>query len=148
MDDLDRDLLNTIQTDFPLDPRPYRVLGERLGIPEAEALARVQALAESGVIRRIGPSFDSRKLGHVSTLVAMKVPPDRLDEVAALISSYPQVTHNYGREHEYNLWFTLVCPSRGEIDRIASEISERTGIGDLHLLPAERMFKIRVEFEF
>ncbi len=148
MDILDRELLNTIQTDFPIDPRPYRALGERLCISEAEALARVQALVDSGVIRRIGPSFDSRKLGYVSTLAAMRVPSERLEEVAGLISSYPQVTHNYGRDHAYNLWFTLVCPSRKEIDRIAGEIRERSGIDDLHLLPAERMFKIRVEFDF
>lgn len=148
MDALDRELLNIIQTDFPLDPHPYRVLGERLGIPEAEALSRVGSLVDDGIIRRIGPSFDSRRLGYVSTLAAMKIPPERLEEVAALVSSYPQVTHNYGRDHEYNLWFTLVCPGRQEIARIAEEIRERTGIVDLHLLPAERMFKIRVEFEF
>jgi DNA-binding Lrp family transcriptional regulator len=148
MNTLDRELLNIIQAGFPLNRRPYRVLGELLGIPEADVIARVDELVESGLIRRIGPSFDSRKLGHVSTLVAMRVPRDRLEEVASLVSSYPQVTHNYGREHEYNLWFTLVCPSREEIDRIAQEIVSRTGVGDLHLLPAERMFKIRVEFGF
>lgn len=148
MDTLDKELLNIIQTDFPLDPRPYRVLGERLRISEAEALARVRSLSDSGVIRRLGPSFDSRRLGYVSTLAAMRVGPERLEEVAAVVGSYPQVTHNYGREHEYNLWFTLVCPSREEIERIAGEITERTGIEDLHLLPARRMFKIKVDFEF
>ncbi len=148
MDSVDRDLLNMIQTDFPLDPRPYRVLGEQLGITEDEALSRVKVLAGSGVIRRIGPSFDSRRLGYASTLAAVKVPPERLEEVAALVSSYPQVTHNYGRDHEYNLWFTLVCPNRQEIERIAEEIVERAGVGGLRLLPADRMFKIRVEFEF
>jgi len=148
MDALDRELLNIIQTDFPLDPTPYRTLGERLGIPESETLARVRGLVESGVIRRIGPSFDARRLGYVSTLVAMKVPSQRLDEVAELVGSYREVTHNYGRDHEYNLWFTLVCPGQAEIERIAGEIKSRTGITDLHLLPAERMFKIRVDFEF
>lgn len=147
MDILDRELLNMIQADFPLEPRPYLAIGERLGIPESEALSRVKRLVESGIIRRIGPSFDTRRIGRVSTLMAMKVPSDRLEEVASLVSSYPQVTHNYGREHEYNLWFTLVCPDWQEVARIAAEIKSRTGIEDLHLLPAKRLFKIRVEFE-
>ncbi len=148
MDTLDRQLLNIIQAEFPLDPRPYQVIGERLGIPEAEALARVKSLAESGIIRRIGPSFDSRRLGYVSTLVAMKAPPDRLEDIAGLISSYPEVTHNYGREDEFNLWFALVARDWAQVERIVSDIKARTGVGDIHVLPAERLFKIRVEFDF
>lgn len=147
MDELDKRLLNVIQADFPIAPRPYRVLGERLGISEDEALSRTRALAESGVIRRIGPSFDSRKLGHTSTLVAARVPDDRLREVADIVSSFPQVTHNYGRDHEYNLWFTLICRDDPEIERVVSEIEARTGVSDLRVLPAERMFKVKVRFE-
>ncbi|MBP6965753.1 MAG: AsnC family transcriptional regulator [Armatimonadetes bacterium] len=147
MDALDRELMNIAQSDFPIHPRPYRVLGERLGMSEAEAFERVRRLAEAGVIRRIGPAFDSRRLGHASALVAMKVPPARLDEVAEIVGSYPQVTHDYGRDHEYNLWFTLVCRNPSETERIAAEIGDRTGIRDLRVLSAERMFKIKVDFE-
>lgn len=146
MDDIDRQLLNIIQADFPLEERPYRILGGRLGIGEDEALGRVRSLVESGVIRRLGPSFDSRKLGHVSTLVAAKVPPDRLEEVAGIVSSFPQVTHNYGREFEYNLWFTLICPREENLARALDEIKSRTGISEMHSLPAKRTFKIKVEF--
>lgn len=148
MDKLDRQLLNIIQTEFPVHARPYRVLGQHLGITESEALARVKRLSESGIIRRIGPSFDTRKLGHVSVLAAMKAPEARLTEVAEVVSSYPQVTHNYGRDHEYNLWFTLVCRDREEVDRLVAEMKNRTGVEEVHLLPAERIFKIRVDFEF
>lgn len=148
MDELDKGLLNIIQTDFPISPSPYQVLGERLGIGEDEALARVRALVESGVIRKIGPSFDTRKLGHVSTLVAAKVPAERLEEVAGIVSSFPQVTHNYGRDFEYNLWFTLICRDIAEMERVLEEIKARTGVSDMHELPAKRMFKIKVEFEF
>lgn len=147
MDDVDRKLLNIIQTDFPVVSRPYEVLAESLGITEEEALKRVRRLVESGVIRRIGPSFDTRRLGHVSVLVAAQIPSERLEEVAKVVSSYPHVTHNYGREHRYNLWFTLVCRDEGEVRRILDEIERRTGIGDMRVLPAERMFKIRVSFE-
>jgi len=148
MDDLDKRLLNTIQTDFPISSHPYRELGERLGIGEDEALERVRALVESGVIRRIGPSFDTRKLGHVSTLVAAKVPVERLGDVAGIVSSFPQVTHNYGRDFEYNLWFTVIAGDESEIGRILDRMKAETGISNMHVLPAKRMFKIRVEFEF
>lgn len=148
MDDLDKQLLNIIQADFPICPHPYEVLAQRLEVSEAEALSRVKALVESGVIRRIGAAFDTRKLGHMSTLVAAKVPSERLREVADIVSSFPQVTHNYGRDHEYNLWFTLICRDADEIERVLSRIKDKTGITNMHVLPAERLFKLRVDFEF
>jgi siroheme decarboxylase len=148
MDDTDKQLLNIIQTDFPICSRPYAELGRRLTISEDEAFARVRAMVESGVIRRLGAAFDTRKLGHTSTLVAARVPEDRLREVADVVSSYPQVTHNYGRSHEYNLWFTIIARDSAEIERVMAEIEARTGVSDMHILPAERMFKLRVEFEF
>ena len=148
MDEVDKRLLNIIQADFPIEVHPYRVIGERLGISEDEALARVQALVESGTIRRIGPSFDTRKLGHVSTLVAARVPIERLEEVAGIVSSFPQVTHNYGRDFEYNLWFTLICRDADEMERVVDDIKARTGISDMHVLPAKQVFKLRVDFEF
>ena len=147
MNDLDARLLNLIQSGFPIVSRPYAEIGRALGISEDEALERTEMLIETGVIRRIGPAFATRKLGHVSTLVAAKVAPERLRVVADVVSSYPQVTHNYGREHEYNLWFTLVCRDDEAMRSVLSEIRERTGM-EMHALPAERMFKLRVEFEF
>ena len=147
MDSLDRRLLNMIQADFPIAPRPYSALGERLGITEDEVLERVRGLVESGIVRKIGPSFDTIKLGHASTLVAAKVPPERIEEVAGIVSSFPEVTHNYGRDFQYNLWFTLVCRDAAEIERTLEEIKSRTGISDVHSLPARRVFKVKVNFE-
>lgn len=148
MDDIDKLLLNAIQSDFPISKRPYDVLGERLGISGKEALSRVRALVDGGVIRKLGASFDTRGLGHVSALIAAKVPPDRLEEVARIVSEYPEVTHNYGRDFEYNLWFTPVCESQERLDAIIEEIKSRAGISDMHKLPAQRMFKIKVDFQF
>jgi DNA-binding Lrp family transcriptional regulator len=147
MDEIDKNLLNAIQCDFPIVHRPYAVLGERFGLTEEETLTRVRGLVESGVIRRIGPSFDSRKLGYVSMLVAAKVPPDQLEDVARIVSSYPQVTHNYSRDHEYNLWFTLVCEGTDKLNRLLEEIKRSTGVRDMVCLPAKRVFKIKVDFE-
>lgn len=148
LDETDRQLLNLIQTDFPLEERPYDTLGARLGIAADEAFSRVRALVESGVIRRIGPSFDSRRLGHVSALVAARVPSHRLEEVARAINAYPEVTHNYARRHDYNLWFTLVCESLSRLESVVERIKAEANISDMHVLPAERTFKIRVDMEF
>jgi len=148
LDDTDRGLLNIIQTDFPISARPYDALGERLGITGDEALSRVRALKDAGIVRKIGPSFDTRRIGHASVLVAAKVPAEHLQEVAAIVSSFPEVTHNYGREFAYNLWFTVVCSSEEQIDAVLERIKSKTGVADMFKLPAERMFKIKVEFEF
>lgn len=146
MDALDRRLLNLMQTAFPLVSRPFLALGEKLGLPEEEVLARVDRLRSEGIIRRLGAFFDSRKLGYHSTLCALAVPPSRLDEVAAIVNGHPGVTHNYLREHAYNMWFTLIVPSEDEAARVQGEIRARTGL-DLLDLPAVRVFKIRVIFD-
>jgi DNA-binding Lrp family transcriptional regulator len=148
MDDLDRQLLNILQTEFPVTRYPYRILGEQLGISEDEVLARTRNLVDSGVIRKIGASFSAGKLGYLSALVAAKVPEDRLEEVAGIVGAYPQVTHNYARDFEHNLWFTLICRDDREMEGILAGIRSSTGITDFHALPAERTFKIKVDFEF
>lgn len=119
-----------------------------MGITEDEVLERVRNLSKTDVIRKIGASFDSRRLGHTSALVAAKVPAERLEKAADIISSFPHVTHNYGRDFEYNLWFTLVCRDADELGRALDEIKAKTGISDFHILPAEKIFKIKVDFEF
>jgi DNA-binding Lrp family transcriptional regulator len=145
MDILDRRLLDIIQTDFPLTPRPYRELGERLGISEKECLTRVRGLRKAQIIRRLGANFQSAKLGFASTLCAASVPDERLDDFVEVVNAHPGVTHNYLREHHYNVWFTLICPSREEAGAALKDISERTGVRILNL-PAEKIFKIRVDF--
>lgn len=145
MDSLDRQLLDIIQTDFPLTPRPYAELGQRLGISEAEALERVRALRQRRIIRRLGANFQSSRLGFVSTLCAAKVPADRLDAFINEVNARPGVTHNYLREHSYNVWFTLISPSREEAQAVLDDISARTGVPILNL-PATKFFKIRVDF--
>ena len=96
---LDRELLNAVQWDFPLEPRPFAVLGERLGITEAEVRERVAKVKELGVLRQLSAIFDTRALGYGSALVAAQIDPDRVDEAAAVISAHPGVSHNYKRNH-------------------------------------------------
>ena len=146
LDDLDRAILNEIQSNFPLVPRPYAEMGKRVGAKEEEVLARVQALYEAGVIRRIGANFTSRKLGYTSTLCAARVPPEKLARFAAVVNRYPGVTHNYLRKHRYNVWFTLIAESEARLAEILQEIREATGVRDLLSLPAQEIFKIKVDF--
>lgn len=146
LDSIDKQLLDIIQTDFPIAPRPYAVLGEKLHITEAEALARVRALKEKHIIRRLGANFQSAKLGFRSTLCAAKVQPEKLDCFVAEVNSRPGVTHNYIRDHAYNVWFTYIGPSWDEVCASLDDISTKTGIPILNL-PATRLYKIRVDFK-
>ena len=147
MDAADKAVLNMIQSEFPVSARPYRDMAEKLNMTEDETFDRVESLRSRGIIRRLGGVFDSGRLGYVSTLAAMKVPADRVDEVADVIGSYPGVTHNYLRPDVYNVWFTLICHGKDELDRTLDEITERSGISDMLVLPATKMFKIRAVFK-
>ena len=147
MDEMDRMILNEIQSHFPIEARPYQVLGEKLGCSEEEVLQRVQDLKDREVIRRIGANCNSRKLGYTSTLCAAKVPSRLMARFVEVVNSYTGVTHNYRRDHDYNIWFTLIAPSEEKIKRILGEIIELSGVGEVISLPAERLFKIQVDFE-
>jgi DNA-binding Lrp family transcriptional regulator len=145
MDATDRQILSVIQSDFPLASRPYAALGERVGLTEAEVLARVRALKGQGVIRRIGANFQSRKLGFRSTLCAARVPEDQLDAFVAEVNRHPGVTHNYIRSHRLNVWFTFIGPSWEAVERTLSGITAATGI-PIQNMPASKLFKIKVDF--
>jgi siroheme decarboxylase len=147
MDDQDKDLLNEIQSGLPIESHPYRVIGQRIGMDEDEVLARVAKLRQEGIIRRIGASINSRRLGFVSTLVAAKVPPERFESFVEIVGACPGVTHNYERRHEYNVWFTLISPSAEDLQQTLKDLSRRTGVEILEL-PAKKIFKIRVDFRF
>lgn len=151
LDATDRQLLNILQQSFPVDPRPYRVLGNLTGISEEEALDRVTRLRDAGVIRRLGGVFDSPALGYVSTLCAVSVPEAFIDQAAALINPLPGVTHHYVRDHHYNLWFTLIAPSQEKLTatlhRLESQLNQEALASRLLILPALETFKIKVDFQ-
>lgn len=146
MDTQDKRILDIIQTAFPLSPRPYAVIGERLGLTEAETLARVRALRARGVIRRLGANFQSSALGFRSTLCAAKVPPDKLDAFVADVNSHVGATHNYLRANDYNVWFTFIGPDWDTVCTTVDNIGKRHGLEVLNL-PATRLYKIRVDFQ-
>ncbi len=147
MDDLDKRILTAIQADLPLQERPFDALAAALGVQAGEVVRRVRRFLESRLVRRLGPVFDSRCLGYASTLVAAKVPADRLEDVAARVSRLPGVTHNYERPGTYNLWFTLTAASADDLDRTLETLRRETGLADLHSLPALAVYKIHVAFD-
>ncbi len=147
IDDIDRDILNQIQSDFPITPRPYRTIAEELGLTEDEVLKRVYRLKETGIIRRIGGNFTPEKLGFVSTLCAAKVPEDKIIQFAEVVNRYPGVTHNYRRENKFNIWFTFIAPSMEEINTSLKQITAETGVTGILNLPATKVFKIKAEFK-
>ena len=110
MDKINKNLLNLIQSNFPIESRPFLKIANELDISENQVIDMIKELENDGYIKRIGGIFDSRKLGYSSTLCAIKVPFDRITEVAEIINSYNGVTHNYIRNHSYNMWFTVIAP--------------------------------------
>jgi siroheme decarboxylase len=147
LDETDRKILNRIQSDFPITPRPYLGIAEQLGLSEPEVISRLTRLKAHGIIRRIGGNFYPEKLGFVSTLCAAKVPEDKIDLFADVVNRYPGVTHNYERDSVFNIWFTVIAPSREEIDKKLEEISRDTGVAEILNLPATDVFKIRAQFD-
>jgi DNA-binding Lrp family transcriptional regulator len=143
----DREILNIIQTRFPRVTRPFAAIGQEVGLSEEEVISRIAALKESGIVRRIGGIFASDKMGFSSTLVALKVTEDKIDDVAQAVSAYPGVTHNYERAHEFNVWFTLVTRSEEELTETLNAIMDLDGVLKLRNLPALNLFKIGVNFD-
>ena len=146
LDDTDRKILNRIQSDFPITPRPYLSIAEQLGLSEQEIISRQTRLKAHEIIRLIGGNFYPEKLGFVSTLCAAKVPEDKIDHFADIVNRYPGVTHNYLRKHRYNVWFTLIAESEARLAEILEEIREASGVAELLSLPAKEVFKIKVDF--
>lgn len=142
----DKALLNIVQTDLPLSKRPFADLAVRLNAEEATVLERLRYLKDNGYIRRIGPFFDSSKLGYIGTLVAVKVEPEKLAQVAQFINGYPGVTHNYEREGEFNLWFALLTPDLFVQEQTLASIGQQPGVQRLINLPATKKYKVSVQF--
>jgi DNA-binding Lrp family transcriptional regulator len=146
LDYIDKKLLDIIQNQFPLSVEPYQDIASLLDTSEENVITRLKKLKDEKIIRRMGAIFDSRKIGYCSTLCAMIVPSNRVNEVAQIVNDYPGVTHNYLRDDEYNMWFTITARTQSAIDKITSEIQEKSDIRSLINLPAVHTFKIEVKF--
>lgn len=148
MDALDKKILNKIQQDFPLCRRPYALLAGQLNAKEEEIYRRVERMIKHKVIRRLGGSFDYKKLNLAGTLVAAKVEPRYIKKVASAVSQLAGVTHNYRRNSQFNLWFTLTAGSKKEIEKIIERLRKEKGVIKILNLPTIKSFKLKVNFNF
>jgi DNA-binding Lrp family transcriptional regulator len=149
LDELDRKLLNLMQGSFPLEARPYAAVAHAAGIPESEALARVSRLLEGRIIRQVTPIYDTRALGYSSMLVAAKVDPEHPWRAAKIVNAHPGVSHNYLRNHDFNMWFTIATAPDSPLglDGTLEVLKAHTGATSMRQLPTLRLFKIRMDLE-
>ena len=146
-DQTSKDILNRIQADFPIHPRPYKVLAEELGLSEDQLIDRIEQMKQEMIIRRIGGNFSPDRLGFYSTLCAARVEPDKIELFTRTVNAFSGVTHNYQRNHQYNIWFTFIAPSVQEIKERLETISQKTGVNEILNLPATHVFKIAANFK-
>jgi DNA-binding Lrp family transcriptional regulator len=145
MDAIDRTILNTIQEEFPLTEKPFEVIGRQAGISGEEALGRIRRLTEEGYIRRIGLVLERKKLGYAGLLCGAHVDAENIEAIAGEINKEPGVTHNYEREGELNLWFTVTMKTMGDIDKFITTL-EKTFPIKVYRFPEKRTFKIKTYF--
>lgn len=143
--DIERRLLNDFQHDFPLSPTPYADIAQSLGVSEAEVLAALARLKDAGAVSRVGAVVRPNTIG-VSTLAAMAVPPENLERVAALVSGYAEVNHNYEREHRLNLWFVAAAPDATHLQQVLDGIAARSGY-EVLLFPLLEDYHIDLGFD-
>lgn len=145
--DFDKRLLNILQGNLPLCSRPFSRLGEMLDTTEEHVLRRLNELKREGYLRRIGTFFNSEQLGYHGTLIALRVAEGHLADVAQAVNRYVGATHNYEREGDYNLWFTLLTPSRTAEEKILAEVAALPGVEGLMSLKSNHRYKINVQFK-
>ncbi|PIQ83483.1 MAG: AsnC family protein [Candidatus Omnitrophica bacterium CG11_big_fil_rev_8_21_14_0_20_63_9] len=146
-DDLDKALLTELQKQFPIDHRPFQLLGEKLGMSEQQCLDRVARLKSTKVIRQLSAIFDTRALGYQSTLAAMRVDSSRVDEAAEVISQHPGVSHNYKRNDPFNIWFTVAVPPNDSLEQVIQILHTLAKADETIVLPTLRLYKIGVKLD-
>ena len=147
LDAVDQALLNEMQDRFPLALAPFAELASRAGIAERQAIERIAAMRASGVLRQVSPIFDTKALGYSTSLVAMRVPEDRLRQAADVVNAHPGVSHNYRRTHEFNMWFTVAVPPGSDLQAHVDALHKHAGAESTRLLPTLRLFKIGVTLD-
>ena len=145
LDSLDRNIINTLQKGFPLTECPYRDVAETLGTTEPELISRLQSMLDEGVLTRFGPMFQIERLGGAFTLAAMKVPSDQFDLVAEQVNQFPEVAHNYQRDHNFNMWFVIATEDVDEIETVIGKIEALTGI-KVYNMPKLKEYFVNLQF--
>lgn len=145
LDHIDRTIVNNLQDGFPICERPYAEAAARLGIEETELLERLQRLLHDGALSRFGPMYHAEQLGGALTLAAIEVPAADFDRIAGIVNSFPEVAHNYAREHRLNMWFVLATERPERIASVIAEIERATGC-HVYNMPREEEFFVGLKF--
>ncbi|MGR9116364.1 MAG: AsnC family transcriptional regulator [Gammaproteobacteria bacterium] len=146
MDEIDRKIINSLQLGFPVCASPYRKVAEQIGISETELLTRIKALLDNGILTRFGPLFHAEQMGGALTLAAVNAPERRFDEVADIINAFPEVAHNYARDHALNIWFVIATETPDQLDAALTAIERRTGLV-VYNMPKKREYFVNLKLE-
>ncbi len=146
MDAIDRQIINALQGDFPISERPYAEVASKLGLTEDDLIQRLDTLLERGTLTRFGPMYHAERLGGELTLAAMKIPADDFERVAEVVNGFPEVAHNYAREHAFNMWFVLATETPPRIHEVIGEIEKATGYR-VYNMPKLEEFFVGLRFE-
>jgi DNA-binding Lrp family transcriptional regulator len=146
MDEIDRNIINSLQDGFPLTPTPFADAAKALGIEEDDLIRRLQALRADNVLTRFGPLYNAEAMGGGLTLAAMAVPEDRFEKVAEIVNAFPEVAHNYAREHALNMWFVVATERPEEVAEVLEAISAGTGL-EVYDMPKQEEFSLSLRFE-
>jgi len=146
MDELDRRIINELQGGFPVSERPFRDSAGQLGTSESELITRLRCMLDDGLLTRFGPMFNAERMGGALSLCAMQVPPERFDEVAEQVNAFPEVAHNYQRDHAMNMWFVLATETPQALDETLERIEQVTGLPVFNL-PKEQEFYVGLHFQ-
>ena len=149
-EELKKDILQVIQEGIPFEPEPFKPLSEKLGITQEELIENLKTLKEEKIIRQISPIYDTKVLGYDSSLVAFKSPKDKINETAKIINEHPGVSHNYERNNEFNIWFTVAVPPDSKIglDKTVEILAKKSGVNDYAILRSVKVYKIGVKLNF
>ncbi len=146
MDETDRLIINSLQGNFPISDQPYLEVAQQLGISEDELLSRLQTMLDSRTLTRFGPMYDIQKLGGSFSLCAIRVPAERFEEVTEIVNAFPEVAHNYERDHEFNMWYVLATESPEQIIQTNQAIEARTGL-KVYNMPKIQEFFVGLHFQ-
>lgn len=146
MDDIDKAIVNRLQQGFPICESPYRLVAEQLGISETQLLDRLNALLADGVLSRFGPMYHAEQMGGALTLAALKVPEQRFEEVTEIVNAFPEVAHNYARNHALNMWFVLATEKPEQVQTVIAEIEKQTGL-TVYNMPKSKEYYVGLQLD-
>jgi DNA-binding Lrp family transcriptional regulator len=146
MDEIDKQIINTLQDGFPICNAPYRQVAAQLGLTEQDLIARLKALLDNGALTRFGPLYNAEQMGGALTLAAVKAPIERFDEITEIVNSFPEVAHNYARSHELNMWFVIATAIPEQIQHTINAIEQATGL-TVYNMPKIKEYFVNLKLE-